>query len=194
MWAFFLYLNLPEILLVVSYYLLLPIHFSVGYNVFFLFTTGPIVKGSAPIPPERQQRTGLESPKKRKLLPSFKIPAFKKSKGNDHPTFCVLWISNQKWLETLVLLFCYKPGCVGLIHSVISRSAGPSQQGWGAPVRCRWSPAGLETGPVQWTGHLLRAVLYRRWVLTDHAAAQGYKKWFGCHRNAFSCVTSSTFL
>ncbi|XP_040040446.2 obscurin isoform X3 [Gasterosteus aculeatus] len=41
---------------------------------------GPIVKGSAPIPPERQQRTGLESPKKRKLLPSFKIPAFKKSK------------------------------------------------------------------------------------------------------------------
>ncbi|XP_031719721.1 obscurin [Anarrhichthys ocellatus] len=43
---------------------------------------GPIVKGSAPVPPERQQRTGLESPKKRtsKLLPSFKIPAFKKTK------------------------------------------------------------------------------------------------------------------
>lgn len=44
------------------------------------FLTGPIVKGSAPIPPERQRRTGPESPKKRtsKLLPSFKIPTFKK--------------------------------------------------------------------------------------------------------------------
>ncbi|XP_070765008.1 obscurin [Enoplosus armatus] len=43
---------------------------------------GPIVKGSAPIPPERQRSAGLESPKKRtsKLLPSFKIPAFKKTK------------------------------------------------------------------------------------------------------------------
>ncbi|XP_047443167.1 obscurin isoform X3 [Mugil cephalus] len=43
---------------------------------------GPIVKGSAPIPPERQLRSGLESPNKRasKLLPSFKIPAFKKRK------------------------------------------------------------------------------------------------------------------
>ncbi|XP_035862895.1 obscurin isoform X16 [Sander lucioperca] len=43
---------------------------------------GPIVKVSAPIAPERQHRTGLESPKKRtsKLLPSFKIPAFKKTK------------------------------------------------------------------------------------------------------------------
>ncbi|XP_037325748.2 obscurin isoform X2 [Pungitius pungitius] len=43
---------------------------------------GPIVKGSAPVPPERQHRTGLESPKRRasKLLPSFKIPVFKKSK------------------------------------------------------------------------------------------------------------------
>ncbi|XP_039666656.1 obscurin isoform X9 [Perca fluviatilis] len=43
---------------------------------------GPIVKGSAPIAPERQHRTGLESPKKRtaKLLPSFKIPAFNKTK------------------------------------------------------------------------------------------------------------------
>ncbi|KAM9358122.1 obscurin isoform 2-T2 [Symphorus nematophorus] len=43
---------------------------------------GPIVKGSAPIPPARQRSTGLESPKKRtsKLLPSFKIPAFKKTK------------------------------------------------------------------------------------------------------------------
>ncbi|KAM8873968.1 obscurin isoform 3-T3 [Spinachia spinachia] len=41
---------------------------------------GPIVKGSAPIPPEH--KTGLESPKRRasKLLPSFKIPVFKKSK------------------------------------------------------------------------------------------------------------------
>ncbi|TDH08594.1 hypothetical protein EPR50_G00099190 [Perca flavescens] len=43
---------------------------------------GPIVKGSAPIAPERQHKTGLESPKKRtsKLLPSFKIPAFNKTK------------------------------------------------------------------------------------------------------------------
>ncbi|KAF3834767.1 hypothetical protein F7725_027325 [Dissostichus mawsoni] len=43
---------------------------------------GPIVKGSAPTPPERKRSSGLESPKKRasKLLPSFKIPAFKKSK------------------------------------------------------------------------------------------------------------------
>ncbi|KAI3368742.1 hypothetical protein L3Q82_025731 [Scortum barcoo] len=43
---------------------------------------GPIVKGSAPIPPERHQGTGLESPKKRtsKLLPSLKIPTFKKTK------------------------------------------------------------------------------------------------------------------
>ncbi|XP_059196374.1 obscurin [Centropristis striata] len=43
---------------------------------------GPIVKGSAPIPPERHRSSGLESSKKRtsKLLPSFKIPAFKKSK------------------------------------------------------------------------------------------------------------------
>ncbi|XP_068447260.1 obscurin [Clinocottus analis] len=42
---------------------------------------GPIVKGTSPIPPERQHRTA-ESGKKRtsKLLPSFKIPAFKKSK------------------------------------------------------------------------------------------------------------------
>ncbi|XP_051233531.1 obscurin isoform X13 [Dicentrarchus labrax] len=43
---------------------------------------GPIVKGSAPVPPERECSTGLESPKKRtsKLLPSFKIPTFKKTK------------------------------------------------------------------------------------------------------------------
>ncbi|KAM4574398.1 obscurin [Fundulus diaphanus] len=43
---------------------------------------GPIVKGSAAIPPERKQSTGLESPKKRssKLLSSFKIPSFKKTK------------------------------------------------------------------------------------------------------------------
>ncbi|XP_010776054.1 histone-lysine N-methyltransferase SETD1B-like, partial [Notothenia coriiceps] len=43
---------------------------------------GPIVKGSAPTPPERKRSSGLESPKKRasKLLPSFKIPAFKKNK------------------------------------------------------------------------------------------------------------------
>ncbi|KAK2835495.1 hypothetical protein Q5P01_015979 [Channa striata] len=43
---------------------------------------GPIVKHSAPIPPEMEHRTGLESPKKKstKRLPSFKIPAFKKTK------------------------------------------------------------------------------------------------------------------
>ncbi|XP_071342807.1 obscurin [Trachinotus anak] len=42
---------------------------------------GPIVKGAAPIPPERERSAGLESPKKRtKILPSFKIPAFKKTK------------------------------------------------------------------------------------------------------------------
>ncbi|XP_056234585.1 obscurin [Seriola aureovittata] len=43
---------------------------------------GPIVKGSAPIPPKRERSAGLESPKKRtsKILPSFKIPAFKKTK------------------------------------------------------------------------------------------------------------------
>ncbi|KAM8745978.1 obscurin isoform 6-T7 [Acanthopagrus schlegelii] len=43
---------------------------------------GPIVKGSAPTTPERERSTGSESPKKRasKLLPSFKIPAFKKTK------------------------------------------------------------------------------------------------------------------
>ncbi|XP_037625804.1 obscurin isoform X2 [Sebastes umbrosus] len=43
---------------------------------------GPIVKGSSPIPPERHHSSGLEGSKKRtsKLLPSFKIPAFKKTK------------------------------------------------------------------------------------------------------------------
>ncbi|XP_068175389.1 obscurin [Antennarius striatus] len=43
---------------------------------------GPIVKGSGPIPPERGHKTGLESPKNRtsKLLPSFKISAFKRTK------------------------------------------------------------------------------------------------------------------
>ncbi|XP_022616679.1 obscurin-like [Seriola dumerili] len=43
---------------------------------------GPIVKGSPPIPPERERSAGLESPKKKtsKILPSFKIPAFKKTK------------------------------------------------------------------------------------------------------------------
>ncbi|KAF7648032.1 hypothetical protein LDENG_00163080 [Lucifuga dentata] len=42
---------------------------------------GPIVKGSAPVPPEQEQNTDLESPKKTsKLLSSFKIPAFKKTK------------------------------------------------------------------------------------------------------------------
>ncbi|XP_047198786.1 obscurin-like isoform X2 [Hippoglossus stenolepis] len=41
---------------------------------------GPIVKGSAAVPAEREQ--GLESPKKRtsKILPSFKIPRFRKTK------------------------------------------------------------------------------------------------------------------
>lgn len=49
------------------------------------FMTGPIVKGSAPTTPERERSTGSESPKKRasKLLPSFKIPAFKKTKGSE---------------------------------------------------------------------------------------------------------------
>uniref|UniRef100_UPI0009B37A6A obscurin n=1 Tax=Monopterus albus TaxID=43700 RepID=UPI0009B37A6A len=43
---------------------------------------GPIVKGSAPMTPERESSSGLESPKKRtsKILPSFKIPAFKRTK------------------------------------------------------------------------------------------------------------------
>ncbi|XP_058494918.1 obscurin isoform X3 [Solea solea] len=43
---------------------------------------GPIVKGSAQLPSEREHRTGLESPKKRtsKILPSLKIPGFKKTK------------------------------------------------------------------------------------------------------------------
>ncbi|XP_054875781.1 obscurin [Poeciliopsis prolifica] len=43
---------------------------------------GPIVKGSTAIPAEREQSSGLETPKKRssKLLSSFKIPPFKKIK------------------------------------------------------------------------------------------------------------------
>ncbi|AWP10924.1 putative obscurin-like [Scophthalmus maximus] len=44
---------------------------------------GPIVKGSASLKPEKEHSTtGLESPKKRtsKILPSFKIPRFKKTK------------------------------------------------------------------------------------------------------------------
>lgn len=43
---------------------------------------GPIVKGPALVPSEGEGSSGLESPKKRtsKLLPSFKIPAFKKTK------------------------------------------------------------------------------------------------------------------
>lgn len=43
---------------------------------------GPIVKGSAPIPPERKHGTGLEKDKRRssKLLTSLKIPSFKKTK------------------------------------------------------------------------------------------------------------------
>lgn len=46
---------------------------------------GPIVKGAAPVPPDREHGSGLESPKKRtsKILPSFKIPAFKKTKGTE---------------------------------------------------------------------------------------------------------------
>uniref|UniRef100_A0A3B3XBW6 Uncharacterized protein n=1 Tax=Poecilia mexicana TaxID=48701 RepID=A0A3B3XBW6_9TELE len=45
----------------------------------------PIVKGSTAIPAEREQSSGLETPKKRnsKLLSSFKIPPFKKIK---HPS------------------------------------------------------------------------------------------------------------
>ncbi|KAM4629824.1 obscurin [Polymixia lowei] len=43
---------------------------------------GPIVKGSSPIPPERERSSVLQNPKKKasKLLASFKIPAFKKTK------------------------------------------------------------------------------------------------------------------
>lgn len=49
---------------------------------------GPIVKGSAPTPPERKRSSGLESPKKRtsNLLSSFKIPAFKKKDLPVHPS------------------------------------------------------------------------------------------------------------
>lgn len=54
---------------------------SLGCN--FLFTTGPIYKGSATVTAESEVSSGPESPKKRtsKLLPSFKIPAFKRNKG-----------------------------------------------------------------------------------------------------------------
>ncbi len=64
--------------------------------LFVSHKTGPIVKGSVPIPPEREHKTGTESPKKRtpKLLPSFKIPAFKKSKGSEKATLCGLYISS----------------------------------------------------------------------------------------------------
>ncbi|XP_070410268.1 obscurin isoform X2 [Nothobranchius furzeri] len=43
---------------------------------------GPIVKGSAPCPLERESSSALESPKRRssKLLASFKMPVFKKTK------------------------------------------------------------------------------------------------------------------
>ncbi|CAN9500397.1 unnamed protein product [Ophioblennius macclurei] len=43
---------------------------------------GPIVKGSSPVPPERHRSKGLDGSKKRtsKLLPSLKIPSFKKTK------------------------------------------------------------------------------------------------------------------
>lgn len=43
---------------------------------------GPIVKGSTAVPSEREQSRGLESPKRRssKLLSSFKIPPFRKTK------------------------------------------------------------------------------------------------------------------
>lgn len=49
----------------------------------FFFTTGPIYKGSAAVTAESEVSSGPESPKKRtsKLLPSFKIPAFKRNKG-----------------------------------------------------------------------------------------------------------------
>ncbi|XP_017262467.1 obscurin isoform X3 [Kryptolebias marmoratus] len=40
---------------------------------------GPIVKGSAPVPPEREHRS-LDKRRGSKLLSSFKIPAFKKTK------------------------------------------------------------------------------------------------------------------
>jgi len=60
---------------------------------YLFFIAGPIVKDSPPIPAEGERRSGLESPKKRslKLLPSFKISAFKKTKGNqdEHSMSCV---------------------------------------------------------------------------------------------------------
>uniref|UniRef100_A0A087Y7T0 Obscurin, cytoskeletal calmodulin and titin-interacting RhoGEF b n=1 Tax=Poecilia formosa TaxID=48698 RepID=A0A087Y7T0_POEFO len=59
---------------------------SKGGKLSFICTLipGPIVKGSTAIPAEREQSSGLETPKKRnsKLLSSFKIPPFKKIKGN----------------------------------------------------------------------------------------------------------------
>lgn len=78
-----------ELLQVLFYIVNNPIHF-ISLNVVSI-TTGPIVKGSAPITPE--------SPKKRtsKLLPSFKIPAFKRTKGCESAK-C---ISFPKWSEVL---------------------------------------------------------------------------------------------
>ncbi|XP_029355302.1 obscurin isoform X2 [Echeneis naucrates] len=56
--------------------------FSRSFSKEDVSKAGPIVKESDPIPPERHRGVGLESPKKRtsKLLPSFKIPAFRKTK------------------------------------------------------------------------------------------------------------------
>uniref|UniRef100_A0A3B4Y1E3 Obscurin, cytoskeletal calmodulin and titin-interacting RhoGEF a n=1 Tax=Seriola lalandi dorsalis TaxID=1841481 RepID=A0A3B4Y1E3_SERLL len=95
----------------------------------------PIVKGSAPIPPKRERSAGLESPKKRtsKILPSFKIPAFKKTKvrpnkpevlqldgsrvllvwkpiqSSDPLTYCVQFCSDGAWtvLSDNVTDSCY---------------------------------------------------------------------------------------
>lgn len=62
---------------------LYPVHFFL--LMLFVSNTGPIVKGSVAISSEREGSTGLESPKKRtsKLLTSFKIPAFKRTKGSE---------------------------------------------------------------------------------------------------------------
>lgn len=49
---------------------------------------GPIVKGSAALPPESDP--SLESPKKRssRLVPSLRIPSFKKTKGTEEEAAC----------------------------------------------------------------------------------------------------------
>lgn len=57
-----------------------------------------------------------------------------------------------------------------LLYSIVFRSSGAPKQGGGAPVRWRRSAAGLETSPVEWSSHLLCAVLHRRWAHRDDTA------------------------